>query len=417
MPSSELTAFLLVIGAGLSTCIGGAVVYSERLIRLTSCQILGAGLGLSSGVMLYVSFVEIFVKSYSAFEDYGCSEVNAKLYATLSFFAGCVIMMLLDKVVHLLDPGDGHCVCGERIDFDAIKKEVDRLAEDERVDVLTDLRAQEGRDHCPPTSRSAPDDGPDYLELVRKGENTIDVLPKSSGDLEFPSSGAIQEKEDGSDDTVSSLEKVAKDRSEEYKEQQQEVVALSLQDKRLHHMGLMTAIAIGLHNFPEGLATYVAAVDDVAVGGALAVAIAIHNIPEGLCVSMPIYFATGNRHKAFIWSFISGLSELFGAAIGWAVLGSGDVNQVAYGVLFGMVAGMMVYIVINQVMFLLLLLFLLLFVGSSFFRLLLIHLFVPVSNAQLLPTAHRYDPKDRVVSIFALVGMVVMAASLILFLL
>ena len=74
---------------------------------------------------------------------------------------------------------------------------------------------------------------------------------------------------------------------------------------------MMTALAIGIHNFPEGLATFVATLDDPAVGASLAIAIAIHNIPEGLCVSIPIYFATGDRWKAFRWALLSGVSAEF----------------------------------------------------------------------------------------------------------
>merc|ERR1712118_272228 len=82
-------------------------------------------------------------------------------------------------------------------------------------------------------------------------------------------------------------------------------------DKRLESMGMMTALAIGIHNFPEGLAT----LDDLAVGASLAIAIAIHNIPEGLRVSIPIYFATGDRWKAFRWALLSGVSEIVGALL------------------------------------------------------------------------------------------------------
>ena len=103
-------------------------------------------------------------------------------------------------------------------------------------------------------------------------------------------------------------------------------------------MGLVTALAIGIHNFPEGLATFVATLDDPAVGAALAVAIAIHNIPEGICVAMPIYFANGNRHKAFLWAVVSGLSEVVAAGLGWIVL-SHVLGDVVYAILFGGVSG------------------------------------------------------------------------------
>ena len=150
--------------------------------------------------------------------------------------------------------------------------------------------------------------------------------------------------------------------------------------KRLVKMGLSTALAICLHNFPEGLATFVAALDDPGVGAVLAIAIGIHNIPEGLCVALPIYYATGNRWKAFLWGCLSGLSEPIAALLGWLVLAN-VITDDAYGILFGLVSGMMVMI----------------------------------SLKELIPTAHRYDPEDTVVTYSMIVGMAVMGLSLVLF--
>lgn len=150
--------------------------------------------------------------------------------------------------------------------------------------------------------------------------------------------------------------------------------------KHLMRMSINTAIAIGLHNFPEGLATFVATLNDPAVGVVLAVAIAIHNIPEGLCVAMPIYYATGNRWKAFGWALFSGLAEPVAALLGWIVLANSFSDKL-YAVLFGMVGGMMVII----------------------------------STRELLPTAHRYDPDDTVVTYSFMAGMAIMALSLVLF--
>lgn len=155
-----------------------------------------------------------------------------------------------------------------------------------------------------------------------------------------------------------------------------------LEKEKLIKMGINTAIAIGLHNFPEGLATFVSALNDPKVGAVLAVAIGIHNIPEGLCVALPIYYATGNRWKAFGWALVSGISEPFAALLGWAVLAN-SFSNVMYAILFGGVAGMMVII----------------------------------SSRELLPTAHRYDPEDTVVTFSFIAGMVIMALSLVLFVL
>lgn len=113
----------------------------------------------------------------------------------------------------------------------------------------------------------------------------------------------------------------------------------------------------------------------------MAIAIAIHNIPEGLCVAMPVFYATGNRRRAFLWAVLSGVSEPLAALLGWAVLANSFSDEM-YGVLFGLVSGMMVII----------------------------------STRELLPTAHRYDPDDSVVTNMFIVGMCVMALSLVLFL-
>lgn len=153
---------------------------------------------------------------------------------------------------------------------------------------------------------------------------------------------------------------------------------------RLKKMGLLTCLAIGIHNFPEGIATFVATLSSPSLGAALAVAIALHNIPEGICVAMPVYFATGSKLKALLWSFLSGASEPVGALLGWLIFKE-IFGSVVYGILFGLVAGMMVYI----------------------------------SLLELLPTAFRYSHSSKMyylVPTSLIVGMAIMAASLLLFL-
>lgn len=154
---------------------------------------------------------------------------------------------------------------------------------------------------------------------------------------------------------------------------------------KLMRMGLFTALAIGIHNFPEGLVTFLAALENPGLGAAIAVAIALHNIPEGISVAVPIFYATGSRRKAFAWSLLSGLAEPAGAAIAWLVLcvlaggAPGAVPPQAMGLLFGGVAGVMVYISLDE----------------------------------LLPTSRAYGKEHD--SLFGLLsGMAVMALSLLL---
>ncbi|HPW25251.1 MAG TPA: ZIP family metal transporter, partial [Candidatus Syntrophosphaera thermopropionivorans] len=93
-------------------------------------------------------------------------------------------------------------------------------------------------------------------------------------------------------------------------------------DTKLLRMGFFSAIAIAIHNFPEGLATFAGALQNPKLGVSIAIAIAIHNIPEGIAVSIPIFYATNNRKKAFFYSFLSGLSEPVGALIGFLMFGN-----------------------------------------------------------------------------------------------
>lgn len=150
-------------------------------------------------------------------------------------------------------------------------------------------------------------------------------------------------------------------------------------DQSLMRMGLFSALAIGIHNFPEGLATFMGALNDPALGVSIAVAIAIHNIPEGIAVSVPIYFATKNRKRALKYSFLSGLSEPIGALLGFFILRS-FFNETVFGLVFASVAGIMVYISLDE----------------------------------LLPTAEKYG--EHHIAIWGLIsGMGVMAVSLLLF--
>lgn len=388
--SNEAIAFLLVCGAGMSTCIGAAVVYSETLVQMTSKTILAAGLGTATGVMLFVSFMEIAMKSEEGFLDQGYSESDAKLYSYLCFFGGFVSMYGLDYLVHLIDPGERHCVCGENLDLESF---IAALSQDQR-DRLENLKETQSIDDLVLELKNLGGDKSvlESLGNVSSSEKLLEILAghhhRNHSDGSNNSSNNNSSNNNNNDGSSSSYPTGYTHGGlvdEEGKENASGTTPTSSLENfkqiKLKKMGVMTALAIALHNLPEGLATFVAAMDDPAVGAALAVAIALHNIPEGICVSVPIYFSTGNRHKAFLWAFLSGVSELIGAALGWIILATA-MNDLVYGILFGLVAGMMVYICIYQ----------------------------------LLPTAHRYDPEDKYVSSSCLFGMGVMAASLVMFL-
>jgi ZIP family zinc transporter len=274
----------LTVFAGMATGIGSILAF---MTPRTNYRFLSFGTGFSAGVMLYVSFVEIFSeKGASALVDY-YGYTLGHWVNVIAFFAGIAIIGLIDALIpHSENPHEVH------------------------------------------------------------KEKEFKPLQGESGESEM--------------DPVHS--------------------------KKLLRMGLFTALAIAIHNFPEGLATFLAALEDPTIGIPIAIAIALHNIPEGISVSIPIFYATGNRKKAFIYSFLSGLAEPIGAVIAYAALyyfvggESGVIPSNIMGILFSMVAGIMVYISLDE----------------------------------LLPTSRAYcKGHDSIIGL--ILGMVIMALSLLLF--
>eukprot|EP00736_Rhodelphis_marinus_P002174 Rmarinus@m.2329 len=321
----------LTFAAGLSTTIGAASIF---FVDQFNMRLLSSFLAISAGVMIYVSFVEIFaVKSIEEFESTSAGEKWATHWATLCFFVGIGVCRLLEMVTHMLTGTHAHSH-----DLPASQENPTQVTTAE----LTELAA---------------------VKVTTSAEKRA-VVPRST--LDEDTCGAMEAGDSKSCSTDSDPNDVI------------EVVDASRE--RLMETGLLTALAIGLHNFPEGLATFVATLADPSVGFALAFAIALHNIPEGICVAMPVYYATGSRWKGFMWATLSGVSEPLAAICGYLFL-KDHFSATLYGCLFGVVAGMMIYISVRE----------------------------------LLPTAYRYDPHDKFVTMSMLGGMMVMAASLLLF--
>mmetsp|Transcript_27518 Transcript_27518/g.58804 ORF Transcript_27518/g.58804 Transcript_27518/m.58804 type:complete len:402 (+) Transcript_27518:159-1364(+) len=389
-------ALALVCGAGAATAIGASVVFFPSLVKLASRRVLAGSLGLSAGVMTYVSFVEIFMKSVDGFalsfvkegmseEEVVRQEDIAYIYATLSFFGGVLTMMIVDVIVKWLSGENHHH--GDDIQ-DAVNQNEPgcQKERDEQEEFVAP--------HCVGC-------GTDPVGELNEWQHRADQELEGRGDTHTKTSATIVSNELGpnSDDdsggTPKDNDSDGNNDSDTFKENPEpeleggngnKVVVENApkgaddEQKKLVKMGLSTAVAIAIHNFPEGLATFVAALDDPSVGAVLAIAIGIHNIPEGLCVALPIYYATGNRWKAFMWGCLSGLSEPVAALLGWAVLANA-MSEDVYAILFGLVSGMMVII----------------------------------SMKELIPTAHRYDPEDTVVTYSLIAGMVIIALSLVLF--
>lgn len=227
-------AFLLTLLAGLSTGIGSFIAF---FTKRTNKKVLSLSLGFSAGVMIYISFVEIFVNAKNSITKF-CGEKNGELITIIAFFSGIFLIAIIDKLIPSFE-------------------------------------------------------NPHEIKLV---EN-MKLSKKTS----------------------------------------------------LYKMGIFSAIAISIHNFPEGIATFMSSVNNPTLGSSVAIAIAIHNIPEGIAVSVPIFFATGSRKKAFLYSFLSGLSEPLGAIVAYFIL-LPFLNELILGITFAVVAGIMVFISLDELL-------------------------------------------------------------------
>jgi ZIP family zinc transporter len=298
---------------------------------------------------------------FTSFIDSGHDDGDAFIYATLTFFGGCILMMVLDLIVDWLLAWDSP----ERTSLDGT---TDEPAVHNHATLCS----------CSPQDAKAVDKmREDFEGRVRAEENKHESdLNIEIADTDRVDNADVDADADGSKNDIKPEAALTEEDSAEVAD----TTILSEEGKQLTHMGWAMAASIAIHNFPEGMVTYLAYTTEPSVGIALAVGIAVHNIPEGLCVAMPLYYATGRRFYSFMWGTLSGLTEPFGALIVWLILSDG-ISGTANGILFGLVSGMMTVISVDE----------------------------------LLPTAHKYASNPKHVTYSFLFGMLFIAASLMLF--
>ncbi|MFU8780160.1 MAG: zinc transporter ZupT [Kiritimatiellia bacterium] len=270
MFDNVVIAFALTLFAGMATGIGSLIAFWAKR---TNYRFLSIATGFSAGVMLYVSFVEIFFKGAEVLTaTYGDKLGN--WINVISFFGGMLVIGIIDTLVP----------AGENPHETPTEAETRPLH-----DPNAPLPAGDRKAHL---------------------EKILDLKDESSG--------------------------------------------TPYAHRKLMRMGIFTALAIAIHNFPEGLVTFLTALEDPSLGAAIAIALALHNIPEGISVSVPIFYATGNRKKAFLYSFLSGLAEPLGAMIGYGILllffRETGIPPEVMGILFAGVAGVMVYISLDELL-------------------------------------------------------------------
>ena len=243
-----ISALILTLIAGAATGIGGALVLFKKKI---SSNFLAGALGLSAGVMIFISLAEMFPEAQAEIAGIGLKQ--GKALVLIAFFVGMGLITLIDFLI------------------------------------------------------------PEY-------EN-----PHEASGLSLGAKTAA----------VGMLEQAGN-------------------EKALHRLGILSALAIAIHNFPEGIATFIGALNDPQMGIGITFAISIHSIPEGIAVAIPIYYATKSKGKALLYATLSGMSEVIGAALCWAVTAIFGVELTggspAFPLILAAVAGIMIYISLDELL-------------------------------------------------------------------
>lgn len=272
------SALILTLIAGSATGLGGALVLFKKKI---SSNFLAGALGLSAGVMIFISLAEMFPEAQEEISAID-GMLHGEAYVLIAFFVGMGIITLIDFLI------------------------------------------------------------PEYENPHEASGLTLDSHTPAVGMLEQTGN-----------------------------------------EKAMHRLGLMSALAIAIHNFPEGIATFIGALNDPQMGGGITFAIAIHNIPEGIAVAIPIYYATKSKTKALLLATLSGMSELIGALLCLAVTALFGVElsggSPIFPLILAAVAGIMIYISLDE----------------------------------LLPTAEKYG-KHHIAIAGVVAGMAIMGTSMLL---
>ena len=246
--SGLISALILTLIAGSATGIGGALVLFKKKI---SSNFLAGALGLSAGVMIFISLAELFPESQAMISDIGLPHGEA--FVLIAFFVGMGIITLIDFTI------------------------------------------------------------PEYENPHEASGLSLSDKTAAVGVLEHTGG-----------------------------------------EKALHRLGLLSALAIAVHNFPEGIATFIGALNDPEMGAGITFAISIHNIPEGIAVAIPIYYATKSKGKALLYATLSGLSEVVGAALCLAITAIFGIDLTggspAFPLVLSAVAGIMIYISLDELL-------------------------------------------------------------------
>jgi FtsP/CotA-like multicopper oxidase with cupredoxin domain/zinc transporter ZupT len=341
-PEVIATALGMSILGGLATCFSVVVISVPRLQFLASSRSLSIAFALSAGVMIFLAFADLFPESINfyraafstggevdpeAYERGGAAASaaicdttcggHAWLATTIAFYAGVCVILLVEFIVHRYFEKHGQ-INGQEGGDD---KKQELIDEEKEIAV----------------------------SQVEQGQSPLSHL-NSRSLLQSPIT-----------------------------EETSSLVEVITEKKEYERAGIMTGVAIAIHNFPEGLALFVSSLQGLRTGMVLAIGIILHNLPEGAAIAAPVYYATGSKCEAFKWTLLSGIAQPLGALIGWAAV-SGGLTPALQASLFAGVGGMLMCI----------------------------------TTKELLPGAFKFDPDGKYFTLSIFVGTGIIAFSLIL---
>ncbi|KAG7380391.1 Zinc transporter [Phytophthora pseudosyringae] len=346
------TAMGMSVLGGIATTLSVLVISVERLKFLADPRSLSIAFALSAGVMIFIAFADLYAEALTyyraaftpgtsdpeAYEHGGsttstgvCDDTcngNTYLAATGVFFVGMAIILVVEWLVHSVF---------ERKDRAAAKAAANAHLELAQADAEKAMMTDDGTGKPSAVHIASPVPGTPLPDGASRQELASPVGEESKALLE---------------------EMKVK---EEYR-----------------RAGVLTGIAIAIHNFPEGLALFVSSLAGLRTGIVLSVGIILHNFPEGVAVAAPVYYATGSKVEAFKWTIISGFAQVLGAGIGWAAV-SGGMSYALEATLYALVAGMLVCITAKE----------------------------------LLPGAYRFDPSGKLFVPSFFIGIAIIALSLV----
>jgi ZIP family zinc transporter len=294
MSSSQWMPLYLSSLAGASTCLGAAIVFlhpKQKNIGVPPST-MSFSLALAGSVMITVSVLslgpECLRDPLAAGEDYKIMPLWSRAFVErlVSFLLGCCLYRLLSYFA-FPEPDELVLKLGPAPTQDDMQLDSD--------------------------SHHASKHHPQHAELTIRSRRPSTLSPPfSTSLLQLDSATSFDETEQIPQQEQEKLSTMSSTVSDWSSGRDLE----SGEQRRAWRVAMLLFISLLIHNFPEGLAVAVSAMESTKLGVTVAFGIMIHNIPEGIAIAVPCLAARPDKPwMAFLLASGSGLAEPLGAAV------------------------------------------------------------------------------------------------------